>query len=563
MPARLDSVRHQASFFDVPEALVCTANFAGRLTRVGLAWETALGHSADEMVSRQFIEFVHPDDAGATLTAFAALMEGGKIASFQNRYRSADGEYHWLRWNAAADLETGTIYAVATDVSATKQFAEEVERRSLRDELTQLPNRALFIDRVDTALAQLARRSSHVAVVLIDVDEFHVVNDTLGRRAGDEVLVEISRRLCHAVRASDTVARFGADQFAILCTDIDETAVLEVAERIAAGISDPLEIRGRSLVLTASTGVAVADSARVGEMLVADADVALHRASSDGGDRIEFFDRALRQESAARMELQLALRVAIAEGELTLVYQPVVDLNTDEAIAFEALVRWRHPERGLLSPAVFIPLAEETGLITALGAWVLQAACREAARWPGRNGGRAAPAVAVNVSARQLADPDLVYAVAHALEAARLDPGRLCLEVTETAVLANLEESVEILSTLQGLGVRIALDDFGEGQSSLSQLNQLGPVSVLKIGAPFVAQVDEPGSRGGAVVEAMLGLGRAIGLQTIAEGVETPAQLCALRALGCAAAQGYFLARPQPAGMIDRWLEPYAFAPPR
>lgn len=537
---------------------MCTADFDGRLTRVGSAWEATFGYRADDLVGRPLIDLVHPDDLATTLAALSALT-GGKAVVFENRLRGSDGQDLWLRWHAAADVQAEVVHAIGTDISATKRFEHEVAQRAVRDELTDLPNRVLFIDRVDTSLAQLARRDSTVAVLMIDLDDFHVVNETLGRGAGDEVLVEVGRRLCQAVRTSDSVARVGADEFAVLCTDVDETALLEMTERLRAAIAAPVEIRSRSLKLSTSVGIAVARSPRVGEMLVADADVALHHAIAQGDGQVEFFDRTLRVESVARMELQLALREAIAEGELTLVYQPVVDLQSSQPIAFEALVRWRHPERGLLGPNTFIPLAEETGLIHAIGAWVLHAACREATTWEAR-GQTCVPAVSVNLSARQLSDPELVYTVSDVLERTKLEPSRLWLELTETAVLGNLDQSVEMLRSLKELGVRIALDDFGEGHSSLIQLNLLTPVSVLKIGAPFVAQVDDPSSRGAAVVEAMLGVGRSIDLQTIAEGIETSEQLAALRALGCSAGQGYYLARPQPAAMIRSWLEPAAFA---
>jgi diguanylate cyclase (GGDEF)-like protein/PAS domain S-box-containing protein len=529
--------------------------------RVGSAWRTALGYSPTDLVGRPFSDVVHPEDVGPTLAELDLLIAGGLVATFENRCRGADGEYRWLRWNAAADAERQTIFALAIDVSDRKRFEAEVARRALRDELTGLPNRALFVDRVDYALAHLARRSSHVAVILLDIDDFHVVNDTLGRAAGDAVLVEIARRLVDAVRTSDTVARFGSDQFAVLCTDTDESAVLEIAERLAAAVSAPLVASGRSLVLTASTGVAVERSPRVGEMLVGDADVALHRATASGSGRVEFFDRELRAESVRRMELEVGLRRAIEHGELTLVYQPIIDLAEGRALAFEALVRWQHPERGLLSPAIFVPLAEESGLIAPLGEYVLEAACAEATRWAGASANP--PAIAVNVSPRQLADPELVSVVSRALESARLEPSRLWLEVTESAVLANLDASLETLAILHGLGVQIAIDDFGEGQSSLSQLTALTPVSILKIGAPFVAKVDERTSRGRAVVEAMLNLGRAIGLRTIAEGVERPEQVTALEELGCAAAQGFHFGRPEPPAMLPRWLEPGAFAKSR
>jgi EAL domain-containing protein (putative c-di-GMP-specific phosphodiesterase class I) len=299
-------------------------------------------------------------------------------------------------------------------------------------------------------------------------------------------------------------------------------------------------------------GVAIVGTPRVGEMLVADAEVALHRASATRSGNVEFFDRRLRTESASRLELRGALRAAIARGELALLYQPVVDIAENRALAFEALVRWHHPDKGLLSPAHFIPLAEESGLIALLGGYVLKAACAEAARWDA--GDRRAPAVTVNVSRRQLADRGLVRAVGEALAEAGLEPSRLWLEVTESAMLQDLNTSIETLSELHGLGVQIAIDDFGEGQSSLSQLTALTPVSILKIGAPFTAEVADRGSRSRAVVEALLGLGQAIGLQAVAEGVENAAQLAALEELRCPAAQGFHLGRPQPAATVRDWL---------
>jgi diguanylate cyclase (GGDEF)-like protein len=537
------------SFFDLPGVLVATLGTDGRILRLGAGW-ASLGYAQTELLRHRLFELIHPDVLPETLSRYRTLRAPGSV-TFVGRCCTADGGYRWLRWSAVSDGETVT--ALAVDIGEQRTAQAELAERALRDPLTALPNRAVFVDRVDYALAQLARTDTHVAVILFDIDDFHVMNDSFTRAGGDRVLIVAAVRLCNAVRGSDTVARVGADEFGVLCSDTNEGAVLEIAERLAGAVAAPLTFRGRTLALSVSAGVAIEGKPRLGEMLVADAEVALHRATATGARGIEFFDRELRAESARRLELRVALQGAAERGELTLVYLPVVQLGSGEALAFEALVRWNHPERGLLSPGDFIPMAEETGLITEVGTWVLEAACAEAAGWAKMNGGKA-PAVAVNVSRRQLGDPDFVYTVAQALERAQLEPARLWLEVTESAVLADLDGSLATLTALDGFGVEIAIDDFGEGQSSLSQLVALTPVSILKIGTPLTVHVTEHGSRGRAVVEALLQLGDAIGLRLVVEGVETEAQLHALEELGCPAAQGYHFERPQPVAALGRWL---------
>jgi EAL domain-containing protein (putative c-di-GMP-specific phosphodiesterase class I) len=337
----------------------------------------------------------------------------------------------------------------------------------------------------------------------------------------------------------------------VLCPGVDEAVALTIVERLAGAISEPLVVRGRTLTQTASAGIAIADTPRLGEMVVADAELAVHRASAGAPGGVEFFARELRAASARRLELREALRHATARDEFELDYQPVVASDTRTAIALEALVRWRHPRLGRLAPGEFIPLAEQSGQIAAVGAWVLRSACTEAAHWAGMP---AAPAVAVNISPHQLADPGLVGTVAAALEASGLAPERLWLEVTESAVLAHPAAALKTLATLRELGVEVALDDFGEGHSSLSQLGLLSPVSVLKLGTPFVHALGPGAQRARAIVDAVTTLARTLGLRTVAEGVERPEQLHELTVLGCDAVQGFLLGRPRPAHELGSWL---------
>ena len=551
--ARESATSGAGSLFDLPGALICAADFDGHFTRVGAGWTRVFGYTPSELVEQPFLDFIHPDDVEATSAVYEALMEGAAVVEFENRYRAKDGSYHWVRWSATADVERRTINALAIDITAQKAFEAAVAWQALRDELTGLPTRAVFLDRVDRALAQLERQRSQIAVVLLDLTDFGAVNDTFGRATGDELLRAIARRLEQALRSTDTVARVGADEFAVLCIDCDADAATEIAERLAGAIAEPLVISGRALVQTASSGVAVASVPRMGEMLVADAEVALHRASESGVQNLAIFDREFRAESVRRLQLREGLRHAGERGELELAFQPIVALADGRPQALEALVRWRHPELGLLSPGEFIPLAEQTGLIVELGAWVVQAACAEAARWGGD--AHDPPAVAVNISAHQLSDPDFLYTVARAFESAGLEPSRLWLEVTESAILAHLDESLETFAILRALGVEVALDDFGEGYSSLSQLRMLTPISILKIGLPFVQVLEEDVLRSRAIVAAIITLAHALGLPTVAEGVEKAGQLKVLKALGCDSAQGFHLARPMDQAQVADWLE--------
>jgi diguanylate cyclase (GGDEF)-like protein len=391
-----------------------------------------------------------------------------------------------------------------------------------------------------------------VAVVFVDLDDFKVINDSLGHAVGDRLLVAVTQRLRESLRPEDVLARFGGDEFVICVSGItSERHAQRVADRIGASLAAPLVIDDDQRFMTCSIGIALSvPGATAPDELLRDADLAMYRAKSQGKARAELFSSGLRQDAIDRLELETGLRAALREDQLRLVYQPEVNLETGRVVAVEALLRWHHPTRGVISPATFIPLAEVSGLIVPIGAWVLREACRQAASW---NTGSAELVVAVNVSPRQLADADLERHVEGALAASGLAPDRLCLEITESAVVADPVAAVAKLERLKNLGVRLALDDFGVGHSSLSQLKVLVPVDTLKIDRSFIdGLARDPEDQ--AIVQAVLDLAGSLGMTTVAEGVEASEQASVLRNLDCTIGQGYYFARPQDPTAITQIL---------
>jgi diguanylate cyclase (GGDEF)-like protein len=419
--------------------------------------------------------------------------------------------------------------------------------QAVHDPLTGLPNRTLFLDRLDHALARSRRTNELLAVIFLDVDHFKLVNDSAGHHVGDEVLKNVAERLVGAVRAADTVARFAGDEFTILCEGLDApAAAVEISDRIMAALEPALPLPEHDLHMSASLGIAVgggrADS-RNGSAMMRDADTAMYQAKLKGRGRHEIFDEAMRIGTVARLETEDALRRALDEHQLVLHYQPEISLATGEVFGVEALVRWEHPERGLVPPMDFLPVAEETGLIVPIGRWVLHEACAQARRWMDLGGG--APTVAVNLSARQLGRPDLADDVAAAIEAAGISGSQLFVEVTESALLEDTRTARNTLLRLKSLGVSVAMDDFGTGYSSLSHLRVL-PVDIVKIDRSFVEGLGRTEDETN-LVGAIVGMAKALGLTTIAEGVETPLQAALLTDMGCDIAQGYLFGRPTPA----------------
>ncbi len=514
--------------------------YASRASRRLLGWD------ACDLEGRPALGGVHRDDRAAVAKAFAAAAGGGQTV-VQYRAVHRDGRFVWIESTLSgvrAEDEVVEVVAVSRDVSERKLAEVELARQATHDRLTGLPNRALFLDRLSHALARLARRPGVVGVLFLDLDRFKLVNDSLGHAAGDRLLVDVAQRLASALRPADTVARFGGDEFTVICEDITRAAEAgALADRVVELFREPFAVEGAEIFLDPSIGIGVAaDGAVAPEALVADADAAMYRAKGSGG-RVEHFDAAMRADAQARLATETALRRALQRDELQLCYQPIVHLTTGTVVAFEALVRWQHPSRGLLRPEEFVSLAEETGLIVPIGAWVLDQACGQAVGWPQAPGAAGPPGVSVNLSARQLGRGDLHGVVAGALERSGLDPTRLCLEITESAVLDSSAHITDALADLKALGIALALDDFGSGYTSLAHLRRL-PVDIIKIDRSFVAGMGaEP--QDAAVLTALVSLSRGLGLGTVAEGIETATQREELTSIGCETGQGFVFAKPQ------------------
>ena len=504
----------------------------------------------------------HPD-----LARTAGLVEQGVRSSLLLPLRGREEIYgllavHSRRPRAFGPQEAARIEPVA-DVLANaldrSRSAQRLHHQAFHDDLTGLPNRHRFLERLDDALTRATAQRTSTAVLFLDLDNFKVLNDSLGHQAGDALLVALVPRLRRALLLSDTIARFGGDEFVLLCEGIEsEAAALALAEQVHAALVAPF-VLGRAVHrLTASIGVAIA---RPGEgtpdALLRDADAALARAKAAGRDQTALYDEGMHRGAMARLQLQNALRDALDQEQFRLAYQPIVDLADGRIVACEALLRWTHPQLGVVAPAEMIPVAEETGVIVGIGDWVLAEACAAAARWRDLVGD-AAPAVTVNVSPRQLAEPELAGRVAAVLEESGVEPERLVVEITEGVLIDEGAASTERLEELRRLGVRVALDDFGTGYSSLAYLRRFA-VDTVKIDRSFVAAMDDNG--GSTIVGAVLGLTAGLGSRSVAEGIETPEQLDRLRALGCGYGQGYLFGRPVPESEIASVLLAGGLAP--
>jgi diguanylate cyclase len=429
------------------------------------------------------------------------------------------------------------------------------ETQLLRDPLTGLPSRLLFLNRLTGALERLQRRRGrHVAVLFLDLDRFKVINDSLGHPVGDQLILAVAERLRNSLRRHETIARFGGDEFAILCEDIaDEQDAIAVAERVLKSFSTPFQLAAGEATTVASVGIALSPNPdENGEDLIRDADAAMYRAKASGGGRFLLFDELTRQRAVARLQTENALRLALEREELRVFFQPEISFETGEIVGVEALVRWEHPERGLLGPGEFISLAEETGLIVPLGTWVMRESCRRARTWHDAGIVSDDFSMRVNVSARQLASDRLPGTVRQILADTRLEARHLCVEVTETLLIEDPTTSIATLSALKELGVEVAVDDFGTGYSSLQHLRNF-PIDCVKIDRSFVRGLPDS-SEDAAIVGAVIELGHALGLSVTAEGVETDAQRANLHASGCDTAQGFLFSRPEPADVVEAQL---------
>ncbi len=447
-----------------------------------------------------------------------------------------------------------TIEQQTDEINQFPRRLDQLARQAFRDSLTSLPNRALFMDRLAHALTRTERRGEHLAVLFLDLDRFKVVNDSLGHGIGDQLLIGVSRRLTTCLRPEDTIARLGGDEFAILLEDIKEGgSAATVAERIAGELGRPFIFEGREVFITVSVGIAVATGRHTSpEDILRDADLAMYHAKAKGKARYEVFDVSMNAPAQERMDLELDLRNAVARHEFVLHYQPVVTLDTGRIAEVEALVRWEHPQRGLLLPAEFIGLTEETGLIVPIGRWVLGEACRQARAWQTAASGLPALAISVNLSARQLQQPNLVEETAQVLRETGLDPATLKLEITETVVMHDAPATLAKLEALKQLGVQLAIDDFGTGYSSLGYLKRF-PVDTLKIDRSFVKGIGHD-VEDTAIVRAVITVAKSLNLKVTAEGIENEEQLAHLQALGCDRGQGYYFSKPLAADRLPMVL---------
>jgi diguanylate cyclase (GGDEF)-like protein/PAS domain S-box-containing protein len=519
--------------------------------------QRVLGYEPYARIGTDAFAMVHPDDLVNAREVLADIMaHPGESRTTEFRGRHADGTWRWIEITARNLLHDPSVNGLVgnyRDITERKALEDKLIHQAFHDVLTGLANRALFRNRVEHAMARSSRHNIPLAVLFMDLDDFKTINDSLGHAAGDSLLMSIAERLAACLRTSDTAARLGGDEFAVLLEGTTPGEAASAADRILRALRAPIEVSEKQVYISASIGIAGyrAEHATQDDLL-RDADAAMYRAKADGKGRYDIFDPNMHTAAVERLELKADLQRALDNGEFVLYYQPIIDLETGAFTAVEALLRWKHPERGLVLPGEFIPLAEETGLIVPLGRWVLNVACRQVADWQARYPGRAPAAVSVNLSPKQLREHSLVSEIRQAVRDSGLRPERLLLEITEGAIMQDTDAALLLLNDIHNLGVRLAIDDFGTGYSSLKYL-QMFPVDVLKIDRFFVTNVGEAAADT-AVARAIVDLGHTLGLRIIAEGVEHPRQSSHLRVMGCDMAQGFAICRPIPPDDFERAL---------
>jgi diguanylate cyclase (GGDEF)-like protein/PAS domain S-box-containing protein len=536
--------------FDDSRVGMALISLDGSFQRVNRALAEICGHTEDSLLGRRFGEIIYPDDQPRQAEALRDVADGESYGyRGETRCRHARGHAVWISLTVSPIYDSAGIlsYLIAQidDISERKESEERLTRQALHDSLTGLPNRTLFADRVRMATAR--RTTQGFAIIYLDLDGFKLVNDTLGHAAGDHVLIEVARRLERLLRAGDTLARLGGDEFALLCEGVGEGEAKAIADRVIYALTRPIVVQDREIVQAASIGISLyGPGVRVEEPdeMLGEADMAMYRAKAAGKSRYALFESWMREGDTDRASLERELRRALAGDEIVVHYQPEVDLISGAITGAEALVRWKHPERGLLEPAQFLFVAEASDLIADIDDLVLREACRQAAVWRAEMPQGESFNVSVNISERRLADPDLSAKIAQAIADVRLPAASLCIEINERAMMDRRADALSAIPDLRELGIRLLIDDFGVAISSFGSLKRLPRLNAIKIDASFIAGLGRS-PEDAAGVAAIIGLAHGLKLTATAEGVERDEQMRELQALHCDRGQGYYFARPQ------------------
>jgi diguanylate cyclase (GGDEF)-like protein/PAS domain S-box-containing protein len=539
----------QESFFELVPDLMCTANDQGYFTKLSYSWEKVLGWTREELCTMPFRELIHPDDLDETDEALDNLSNGQQLYGFVNRYRDKLGDYRWMQWAASTD-SNGVIYATARDVTKQRMDAERIRELAYQDTLTGLANRTYLQNAVIHAISVAERTGRRMAVLFIDLDNFKSINDSLGHDIGDQVLAIEADRLRRSVRKADIVARMGGDEFVIFVENVrDNSDITHLADKVCKVLSIPIEVNGNLLHVTSSIGISTyPDDGKDRVTLLKSADVAMYTAKENGKNAFCYFSPKVMEKANRRLDIEMALRKAIELEQFEVYYQPRICLKDHMLSGAEALIRWNHPEKGMILPNEFISIAEETGLINQIGRFVIDDVVRQIALWQQKHA-KVVP-IAINISALQFNEGNIEDQVLRSCLAYDVLPETLELELTESVVMSNPEQARLTLKALRKLGVRIAIDDFGTGHSSLAYLKKL-PLDILKIDQSFIQELNTS-SDDKAIVQTIVALAKVLDMELVAEGVESVSHEKLLINFQCEHAQGFLYAKPM---VADQFFE--------
>jgi diguanylate cyclase (GGDEF)-like protein/PAS domain S-box-containing protein len=552
LASKEEELHFQAMLLEAVGQSVVATDLEGKVLYWNRAAEEIYGWSSEEALGRSLRDLTVCEESLEKVEEVGSVLRAGRAWSGETLLRRKDGSHVPVLGTASPLFDDrGSLVGmigVSTDISERKTLEAELERRASHDPLTGLPNRPAFVDRLEQALQRTRRRKNSrnkVGVLFMDLDGFKTINDSLGHEAGDRFLVTVAERLKNRLRPEDVLARFGGDEFAVLLEDVaNVTEAIWVAQRIAEGLQEPLAVNSHQVSVSTSVGIALgsANTNDDPEGMLRKADAAMYQAKEQGPGRYAVFDPAMQERAQERLELEAELRKALERGEFLLYYQPEVSLRDGTIVGFEALLRWQHPQRGLLKPQAFMPLAEETDLIVPIGRWVLEEACGQAKRWEEERPCAPPATIEVNLSSRQLVRRGLTRTIEEVLTRADIEAHRLALDLTETTLIKASEDNAQALDALKKMGIRLHLDDFGTGYSSLSYLKRF-PVDRVNVDKSFVKGLAE-NATDTALVRMSVDLCHTMGVEVLAEGVETSEQAALLRDMGCDMGQGYYFAQP-------------------